>query len=187
VIVFAFVPQLLRLLQNRNLMTANKLVIDPLNPLIPYASCAVSTAPSISSAGSHRRKRRQVDSPDYYDESVLRPLVLPIQELAGCQRQLVVVRSDNRRQERHLQQRTNESTERGLWRERHFHRKAELSDLARKCRKLNLELDPNAEQSARLSEFYVHEGRLSQCEIRQLEKQQQQHQRPANEPRNNSD
>jgi hypothetical protein len=38
VIVFAFVPQLLRLLQNRNLMTADKLVIDPLNPLLPYAS-----------------------------------------------------------------------------------------------------------------------------------------------------
>ena len=38
VIVFEFVPQLLRLLQNRNLMTPDKLVIDPLNPLIPYAS-----------------------------------------------------------------------------------------------------------------------------------------------------
>ena len=38
VIVFEFVPQLLRLLQNRNLMTTDKLVIDPLNPLIPYAA-----------------------------------------------------------------------------------------------------------------------------------------------------
>jgi hypothetical protein len=187
VIVFAFVPQLLRLLQNRNLMTADKLVIDPLNPLIPYSSCAVSTASSISSAGSHCRKRRQVDALAYYDESVLRPLVLSIQELAECQRQLVVVRSDDRRHEQHLQQQTNESTERGLWRKRHFHRKVELSDLARKCRKLNLELDPNDEQSARLSEFYVHEGWLIEDEIRQLEEQQQQHQQPADGPSSNSD
>jgi hypothetical protein len=148
------------------------------------ASCTVSTAPSISSAGSHRRKRRQDDSPDY-DESVLRPLVQSIQELAECQRQLVVDRSDDRRHERHLQQRRNESTERGLWRERHFRRKAELSDLARKYRKLNAELDPNDERSARLSEFYVNEGRLIEDDIRQLEEEQ--HQQPADEQSSDSD
>jgi hypothetical protein len=52
--------------------------------------------------------------------------------LAQCQRQLVVDRSDDRRHERRLQQRTHESAERGLLRERRFCRKAELSELARK-------------------------------------------------------
>jgi hypothetical protein len=75
------------------------------------ASCAVSTAPSTSSAGSHRHKyRQQDDSPDY-DELVLCPLVQSIQELAQSQRQLVVDRSDDRRHERRLQQRAQESSE----------------------------------------------------------------------------
>ena len=38
VIAFEFVPQLLNLLQNPALMTAKKLAIDPLNPLMPYKS-----------------------------------------------------------------------------------------------------------------------------------------------------
>ena len=38
VITFEFVPQLLNLLQNPALMTAEKLAIDPLNPLMPYNS-----------------------------------------------------------------------------------------------------------------------------------------------------
>ena len=38
VILFDFVPQLLRLLQNPKLMTADNLLIDPKNPLLPYAS-----------------------------------------------------------------------------------------------------------------------------------------------------
>ena len=38
VIVFDFVPQLLRLLQNPKLMTSTNLLIDPKNPLLPYAS-----------------------------------------------------------------------------------------------------------------------------------------------------
>jgi hypothetical protein len=96
--------------------------------------------------------------------------------LAQCQRQLVVDRSDDRRHERRLQQRAHESTERGLLRERRFRWKAELSDLARKYRKLNAELDPSTdERSARLSEYYINEGRIIEDEIRQLE---QQHQEP---------
>ena len=35
---FEFVPQLLNLLQNPELMTSEKLEIDPLNPLLPYIS-----------------------------------------------------------------------------------------------------------------------------------------------------
>ena len=38
VIVFAFVPQLLLLLQNPRLVTDENLLIEPLNSLLPYAS-----------------------------------------------------------------------------------------------------------------------------------------------------
>ena len=153
------------------------------------ASCAVSTALSTSSAGSHRRKHRQQDDSPDYDESVLRPLVQSIQELAQCQRQLVVDRSDDRRHERRLQQRAHESTERGLLRERRFRWKAELSDLARKYRKLNAELDPSTdERSAWLSEFYINEGRIIEDEIRQLEQQHQEpHQQQPYEQSSSSD
>lgn len=137
------------------------------------ASFCGSTAPSLSSVGSstRRRKRRQDDSPPDSDESALRPLVQSIQDLAECQRQLVIDRSEDRRHERELQQQTQESTERGLCRERIFRRKAELSDLARKYRKLDAELDPNDERTPRLSTFYINEGRLLEEEIRQLDLQ----------------
>jgi hypothetical protein len=150
------------------------------------ASCAASTAASTSSAGSRRKRRHQDNSPDY-DESVLRPLVQSIQELAECQRQLVVDRSDDRRHERRLQQQTQESTERGLWQERRFRRKAKLSDLARKYRTMNAELDPNDARSARLSEFYINEGRIIEEEIRQLEQQQELHQQPNEQSSSDSD
>jgi hypothetical protein len=145
------------------------------------ASVAASTAPSTNSVGSsHRRRRRQDDSPPDYDESVLRPLVQSIQDLAECQRQLVIDRSEDRRHERDLQQQKQESTERGNCQERIFRRKAELSDLARKYRRLNAELDLNDERSPRLSEFYINEGRHLEHEIRQLDLQIRQ-QRPNDE------
>jgi hypothetical protein len=90
---------------------------------------------------------------------MLCPLVQSIHELAQCQRQLVVDRSDDRRHERRLQQRAQESSERGLLRGRRFYRKVKLSDLARKYMKLNAELNPTTdERSPRLSEFYINEG-----------------------------
>ena len=145
------------------------------------ASVAASTAPSTNSVGSsHRRRRRQDDSPPDYDESVLRPLVQSIQDLAECQRQLVIDRSEDRRHERDLQQQKQESTKRGNCQERIFRRKAELSDLVRKYRRLNAELDLNDERSPRLSEFYINEGRHLEHEIRQLDLQIRQ-QRPNDE------
>jgi hypothetical protein len=90
---------------------------------------------------------------------MLCPLVQSIQELAQCHRQLVVDRSDNRRHERRLQQRAQESSERGLLRGRRICRKAKLSDLARKYIKLNAEFNPTTdERSPRLSEFYINKG-----------------------------
>jgi hypothetical protein len=47
-----------------------------------------------------------------------------------------------------------------LCREQKLRRQAELSDLARKYRKLNAELDPTNENSARLPECYISEGCL---------------------------
>ena len=143
------------------------------------AASDASFAASTSSVGSgHRRKRRKDDSPPDYDESVLRPLVQSIQDLAECQRQLVSDRSEDRRHERDLQHQKQESTERGLCQECIFRRKAELSDLARKYRKLNAELDPNDGRTPRLSEFYMNEGRLLEEEICQLDLQIY-HQEPA--------
>ena len=48
VIVFDFVPQPLRLLQNPKLMTADNLLIDPMNPLLPYASLQGELGDAIS-------------------------------------------------------------------------------------------------------------------------------------------
>jgi hypothetical protein len=65
------------------------------------------------------------------------------------------------------QRQQSEGAERN--RQRAFRRRAELVDLARKYRKLNAELNPNNENTRRLSQFYVEEGRLLEDEIRQLD------------------
>jgi hypothetical protein len=65
------------------------------------------------------------------------------------------------------QRQQSEGAERN--RERAFRRRAELVDLARKYRNLNAELNPNNENTRRLSQFYVEEGRLLEDEIRQLD------------------
>ena len=50
-----------------------------------------------------------------------------------------------------------------------------LSDLARKYRKLNAELDPTTDaKSARLLEFYINEGQIIEDEICRREEQHQQ-------------
>ena len=54
------------------------------------------------------------------------------------------------------------------YRERVFRRKAELTDTARSYRKHNAELDPNNEQSLRLSAFYTSECCHIEDEIRSL-------------------
>jgi hypothetical protein len=55
------------------------------------------------------------------------------------------------------------------YRKRMFRRKAKLTDEARSYRKLNAELDPNNEQSFRLSACYVNECRQIEDKIRYLE------------------
>ena len=68
-----------------------------------------------------------------------------------------------------MDQQRETSRTRELCRDRVFRRRAELLDLARKYRKSNAELDPTDENSARLSEFYITEGRLLEEEIRALD------------------
>ncbi len=133
------------------------------------ASCAgISTAPSSTSRGSSRkRKRRQQD--DDNEESTLLPLVQSIRELADCQRQFMNDRDEDRNHEQRMNQVTQSMTMREQCRERVFRRKAELTDAARSYRKLNAELDPNNEQSSRLSVFYIIECRMIEDEIRSLE------------------
>jgi hypothetical protein len=129
------------------------------------ASCAPSTSADSMTGSSQARKRRQ----DASDEASMLPLVQSIRELAECQRQLVLDRSEERRHEQDLGQQREASRATELSRERKFRRRAELSDLARKYRKLNAELDPTNENSARLSEFYISEGRLIDDEMRDLD------------------
>ena len=129
------------------------------------ASCAPSTNSDSMTGSSRARKRRQ----DAADEPSLLPLLQSIKELAECQRQLVFDRGEDRRHEQELGQQREISRTREQSRERIFRRRAELSDLARKYRKLNAELDPTDENSARLSEFYIYEGCLLDDEIRDLD------------------
>jgi hypothetical protein len=129
------------------------------------ASCAPSTSADGMIGSSRARKRRQ----DVADESSVLPLVQSIQELAECQRQLLLDRGKDRRHEQELDQQREVSRTREQKSERIFRRQAELLDLARKYRKLNAELDPTDENSGRLSEFYISEGRLLDDEIRHLD------------------
>jgi hypothetical protein len=129
------------------------------------AASAVSVAPSSS---SQRRKRRErEDSEHDYNNSVaMRPFVHSMQEIAASQRKSTLDQAKDRRHERQLQNETQT-----------FRRKAELLDLARSYRKLHAELNTSNERSARLSAFYVSEGKIIDDEIRQLEQQHQYQQR----------
>ena len=127
----------------------------------PDASCA----PSTSSYNSRTRRRRE--SEDLHDESrqnyrdkeatLLLPLVESIKEFVECQRQQLQLTSAG----------TSSNEDRADCR---FQRRAELSDLARKYRRMNAEIDPNAdEKSRRLSDFYVSKGLEIEKEIRLLD------------------
>ena len=137
------------------------------------ASCAVSTAPSSSGASSRgprkRKRHHQDDTENDEESSTLLPLVQSIQELTACQRRLWSDRNDDRFQEQRMSERSQLMSMREQYRKRIFRRKAELTDVARSYRKLNAELDPNNEQSSRLSAFYVSECRQIKDEIRSLE------------------
>ena len=123
------------------------------------ASDAASAAPS-----SHQRKRRrghEDDDTDTNSEASYRTFLEGLNEVAESQRQSTLDRANDRRHERQLQTETQV-----------FRRKAELLDLARSYRKLNAELDPRDERSARLSDFYVSEGQIIERELHELEQQQ---------------
>ena len=126
-----------------------------------------SCAPSVSSNGSRRARRRREREEDIQDESrhrdeedaLLHPLVESIKDFV-----------DSVNQDRHrgseIEEHRRVSDMRAQSADRRFQRRAELSDLARKYRRLNAELDPNADQkSKRLSEFYISEGLEIEKEI----------------------
>ena len=64
VIVFDFVPQLLRLLQNPKIMTADNLLIDPMNPLLPYTSPNGILGEAISGSVYRDAYQRLITKPD---------------------------------------------------------------------------------------------------------------------------
>lgn len=134
---------------------------------------SVSTAPSSSQRQRCGQRGRQQDGDLPLDfEASVGPLLHSIQELVNCQRQLGLDQAEQRQHEQQLVQQRKESTKAEQARDRIFRRRTELSDLARKYRKLNAELDLNLdlddERSARLSEFYNRECCLIEEEMRLL-------------------
>jgi hypothetical protein len=131
-----------------------------------------SSAPSANSMSNSNRRRRSHDSSEnnqHEEQASLAPLVESIKELAECQRELVFDRREDRRHELEIEQQRRSSERSAQSSDRRFRRRAELSDLARKYRKLNAEL-PNDQTSRRLSEFYLNEGRQIEEEIRLLDR-----------------
>ena len=119
------------------------------------ASCAPST--TSSSSGTRDRQRRRQEGIDE-DKQVLHPLVRSITELVDLQRQYHERQLNSLNEGLEFEERRRVSERRSQSSDRQFQRRAELLDLARKYRRLNAELDPNADQkSKRLSDFYVSE------------------------------
>ena len=106
---------------------------------------------------------------------MLHSLEESIKEFVECQRQLLQFNGHSRSNEDHHQSLEVEEGYRILdmreqCADRRFRRRAELSDLVRKYRKFNEELNPNAdEKSRRLLDFYVSEGREIEQEIQFLD------------------
>jgi hypothetical protein len=132
----------------------------------PISSRSSTTS---NDSGGGRRRHQQQEELSAACGSSLTPIVESIKELAECQRQMVFDRVEDRNHERQLEEQRQQSKGAEQSRERAFCRQAELVDLARKYRKLNAELDPNDENTRRLSAFYFEEGRLLEEEIRQLD------------------
>ena len=135
------------------------------------ASCAPTTS-SISTSGSRIRRRSHRQEQEQ-DEASLFPLVQSIKDLADCQKQLAFDQAEERRSERHLDFQRHQMETQDRQRERCFRRRAELNDLARKYRKLNAELNPNDENSQRLSDFYIAETNDIARELQELDNEQQ--------------
>ena len=131
-----------------------------------------STATSSQSVNSIRalqRRQQQEELDAQHNTTSLIPLVNSIKELAECQRQMILECVEDRNHERHMEVQRQQSDGAEQSRERAFRRRAELLDLARKYRNINAELNPNDENSRRLSEFYDEESHLLEVEIRQLD------------------
>ncbi len=137
------------------------------------ASCAPSTTvPSSGGSRSQQRRRRpQQGDGTTQDEdgSLLTPLVESIKELAEAQRAMVLDRAEDQIHEVQLEEQRHLSEGNEGSCERVFRRRTEVKDLAHKYRKLNAELNPSDENSRRLSEFYMEEGRMLDDKLRQLE------------------
>ena len=137
-----------------------------------------TTSISSSTSGSRRRNddRQRQQSIDSSHQELLQqqatsliPLVDSLKELAECRRQLAFDQAEERRHDRDLDNLRQQMQTQENQNDRIFRRKAELTDLARKYRKLNAELDPTDPRSRHLSDFYNAETRDIDREIQQLD------------------
>ena len=108
---------------------------------------AVSTTAPSSQRRRQRREEDDDDSPPGLEASV-RPLSQSISELAECQRQVLLYQAEHGLHEQQLVQQRDECARKQQAHDRNFRRRAELSDLARKYRKLDAELDLNMDLNA---------------------------------------
>ncbi len=106
-----------------------------------------NTAPSSQCRRQRREEDDDDDSPPGLEASV-RPLSQSISELAECQRQVLLYQAEHGLHEQQLVQQRDECARKQQAHDRNFRRRAELSDLARKYRKLDAELDLNMDLNA---------------------------------------
>ena len=131
---------------------------------------STSSGGSRSQRGRHRRAGLQ-EADQQEHQRLFTPLIESVRDLAECQRQMRIDRERDRTHERELEAKRLRSEQEEQSRKRHFQRRTELLDLARKYRRMNAELDMSDERSKRLSEFYVNEGRLLEEELRLLDEE----------------
>ena len=133
------------------------------------ASLTSTISGSRAGGSSNRRRDQQSDLLLQKEASILLPLAESMRELADCQRQMVIERAADRDHEQRMEERRQQSGARSERCKRTFERRTELLDQARQYRRLNAELNPNDDNSTRLSNFYLNECQLLQEEIDALD------------------
>jgi len=131
-----------------------------------------TTANSSASGGSvprHRRDRQQHQNEMSMMEASISPLAKSLHDLANSHVQLAMQREEDRVHEQRMEDQRRQSEASAECCKRSFERRSQLLDQARQYRRLNAELNPNDENSKRLSNFYLEECEILQKEIDALD------------------
>ena len=134
------------------------------------SSRSATTSDSAGGSSIQRRRRDQQQESDLQisEASMYVPLAKSLKDLADSHVQLALQRKEDRNHEERMEDRRQQSETTAEHRKRTFQRRAELLDQARQYRRLNAELNPNDDNSQRLSHFYLEECRILQQEIDEI-------------------